>query len=334
MFAAIDVGFGYTKALSGNGGRSIFPSAVTPARGTGDLAAALGGGSVKHRMTATIQGVGEREYLVGSAALAAGATRSWSADGDGRADYAMLVLAALASVGASGLVDVALGLPLSIYLQRDQRRTLRDHIWGLRAAVSWDGRASTTVEAASVRVLSQAVGAYYAALLGPDGAKLAGQAVGAVDIGYHTTDFLLLTPGDGGVSIPDEARSGSLDAGMSQATDAVRQHVVNQTGTPFSPPEGMIEAALRNGGHITVRGESIDIRPVYDEALRSLATRIQTDIQRALGQQIDYLAASLLAGGGGAEIAPYLHLPAMQVVPDPVFANAAGFLQMLARPQR
>ncbi len=335
MFAAIDVGYGFTKALaSPGGGRSIFPSAIAPARGSGDLAAALGGGTVQHRMSVAIQGVELQEFLVGSAALAAGATRSWSADGDGRQDYAVLVLAALAAVGASGLVDIALGLPLSVYLNKDERRRLRDHIWGLRAAVSWDGRASTTVEAASVKVLPQAVGAYYSALLGSDGARLAGQMVGVVDIGYHTSDFLLLVPGGDGVSVPDEARSGSLDAGMSQPIDAVRQYVSSKTGTPFAAPEGMIEAALRNGGHLTVRGREIDVRSAYDEALRTLADRITSEIQRSWGQRIDFLSATLLAGGGGQEVAPYLHLPAITVVEDPIYANAAGFLQMLSRPQR
>ena len=336
MFVAADVGFGFVKALSANGGRSLFPSSVVEAKGPGDLAAALGGGiALKHRMSVYITSLpSPQEYLVGSAALAAGATRSWSADGDGRQDYHLLVLAALASVGASGLVDIALGLPLSVYLNRDERRRLRDHVWGLRAQVGWDGRTTVDVEAASVKVLPQAVGAYYSALLGPDGAKLAGQAVGVVDIGYHTTDFLLLTPGDGGVSIPDESRSGSLDSGMSQVIDAVRQHVSATTGTPFSAPEGLIENAVRNGGHITVRGHAVEVLPAYSQALEALATRIATEIQRTWGRSIDYLAATLLAGGGGAEVAPHLHLPAITVTPDPIFANASGFLAMLSHPSR
>ena len=95
------------------------------------------------------------------------------------------------------------------------------------------------------------------------------------------------------------------------------------------PPEGMVETTMRNGGHLTVRGQSLDLRPAYRETLQSLAGRVATELQRAWGDHLDYLAALLVAGGGGAEIAPHLGLPGVRVVGDAMYANAAGFLQML-----
>lgn len=331
MQVSIDVGYGFTKALSGNGGRSIFPSAVIAARGTGDLAAALGGGSQKHRLS--VQGrtdLHPREYLVGAAALTAGASRTWDTSGSGRDDYLLLVLSALGAVGAEGPIDLALGLPLSVYLQRDERRALRDRVAGLSAWVSWGGRNARHVEISSVKILPQAVGAYYQALA-QDGPRLAGQMAAVLDIGYHTTDYMLMTPGDDGTSVPDEGRSGSLDAGMSQAIDAVRTYVSAQTGVAFSPPEGMVETTLGNGGRITVRGRDLDLRPAYEDALRDLAGRVEAELQRAWGDRIDYLVALLVAGGGGAAAAPHLRLSGLRVMADPAFANAAGFLAMLGR---
>ena len=334
MQVSIDVGYGFTKALSGSGGRSVFPSAVSVARGSGDLAKALGGGAQKHRLSVQVKSdLRPREYLVGTAALSAGASRSWDTSGSGRDDYLGLVLAALGAIEADGPVDVALGLPLAVYLQRDERRALRDRVAGLSAWVSWDGRDARRVEILSVKVLPQAVGAYYSALISANGERLAGQMVGVIDVGYHTTDYLLMTPGDGGMSVPDEGRSGSLDAGMSQAIDAARVYVSEQTGVPFAPPEGMVEATLGNGGHLTVRGRDIDLRPAYDAALRELAGRVEAELQRVWGDRIDYLAALLLAGGGGAAVATHLNLPGLRVLADPAFANAAGFLAMLARTQ-
>ncbi len=329
MRVAIDVGYGFTKALFDQGGRQVFPSVVTPERGTGDLAAALGGTAQRHRLSVQIGSELPQGYLIGSAALAAGGTRTWAVDGSGRDDYPLLVLAALASVGVAGPVALGLGLPLSVYLKRNERRALRDRVTGLAARVSWGGGDARPVAVSSVKVLPQAAGAYYQALA-QDGPRLAGQMVGIVDIGYHTTDYMLMSPGDGGMSVPDEARSDSLDAGMSQVIDAVRGYVSAQTGVAFSPPEGMVETTLGNGGRLTVRGRELDLRPAYDAALRDLASRIEAEMQRAWGDRIDYLAAVLVAGGGGAALAPHLKLPGLRVLADPVFANAAGFLAMLS----
>lgn len=332
MRVSIDVGYGFTKALADNGGRQVFPSAVIRAQGTGDLAAALGNAAHRQRLSVQVKtDLRPREYLVGTAALSAGAMRTWNTSGSAREDYLLLVLAALAAVGADGAVDVALGLPLSVYLQRDERRALRDRVAGLAAWVSWEGSNARRVTVASVKVLPQAAGAYYAALLGSHGARLTGQMAGVLDVGYHTTDYMLMIPGDGGMSVADEARSSSLDVGMSQAIDTVRAYVSGQTGVPFAPPEGMVESTLSDGAHLTVRGHDLDLRPAYDTALRDLAGRIEAEIQRAWGDRIDYLACLLLAGGGGAAVAPHLRLPGVQVMAEPAFANAAGFLAMLTR---
>ena len=331
---AADIGYGYVKVISEGGGRTIFPSAVTPAPGSGDLAAALGGGPVRHRLSLQLAaGPAPSEYLVGSVALTAGASRSWVASGAGREDYLLLVLAALAATGAEGRVELALGLPLSLYLARDERRALRDRVTDLAAWCSWDGSDARRLEVASVRIMPQAAGAYYTALLGPDGGRLAGQLVGVIDVGYRTTDYLLLTPSEGGAALPDEARSGSVEAGMSQVIDAVRADVSARSGVPFSPPEGMVETTLENGGRLTVRGRTVDLRPTYDNAVRSLSGRIEAEIRRAWGERIDYLSALLIAGGGGAAITARMVLPAARLVPDPTFANAAGFLAMLSGAQ-
>lgn len=103
--------------------------------------------------------------------------------------------------------------------------------------------------------------AYSAALLGSEGGRLAGRLADVVDVGYRTTDYLLLVPGEGGAALPDEARSGSVDAGRSQVVDAVRADVAAQGGVPCTPPEGLVEATVSAGEHLTVRGRAVDLRP-------------------------------------------------------------------------
>lgn len=70
---------------------------------------------------------------VRSPAVRATSRRSWEASGARRGDYALLVLAALAAAGADDPTELALSLPLRLYLAREERSALRDRIAGLSA---------------------------------------------------------------------------------------------------------------------------------------------------------------------------------------------------------
>lgn len=320
----IDVGYGFVKAAAPDGRRCIFPSAACRAVGSGDLASVLGGQGLRHRVAVQRLPAGtQEEWLVGDAALAAGASRTWDSEASQRDGYDVLTMASVSILGAEGAVILSLGLPLGLWLKRQERQALRDRLSGLAARVSVDGGPTRSILVTKVKVFPQSVGAYVAALHRPGGERLAGKAVGVVDVGFKTCDYLLLVPGPDGVAVPDEARCGSVDAGIGQATEAVRQYLAGQVGT--LPPEGVVEAALRGGGLLPVRGRDLDLRPIYQEALADLAARVEAEIRRVWTAQLDYLAAVLLAGGGGAALAPYLRLPCVQVVPEAIHANALGF---------
>lgn len=321
---AIDVGYGFVKAVAENGRRCVFASVVATA-GTGELAAALGGSAPAHRLDvaeATNDGTNGK-WLVGDAAQAAGGVRAWQTEASQRQGYDLLALAAIAVLGGAGLVSVALGLPLQIFLDREERRALRVRMEGLSAWISLNGADARYTQISQVRVFPQGLGAYAAHVANSRGSLPPGRAIGVVDVGYRTTDFLLLQPSPAG-PVPDEARSGSIDTGVGQAYEAVRTSLQRETGLMI--PAGMVEQALAGHGSLPIRGKEYPVQPLFVEAARAIASRIEADLRRAWADRIDFLGAILLAGGGGAALAPFLALPGAQVVPDAVFANAHGFL--------
>lgn len=331
MLVAADVGYGWTKVLGHRPGepvrRAIYPSAVAPRRGDGELSGVLGGAAPRHRVDVLADDGSEVRYLVGDAALAAGAARTWSGAAD-RPDYGVLILSGCALVGADGAVDLAVGMPVSAWAaDREGRRRLRERLLGLAARVSVDGGPYRRVVVLSAQVYPQAVAAYLSVLGGPDGHRLAGRPVGVLDIGHRTSDFTILTPGQTGQPIPDEERTGSMDIGVSIAYDLVRAALAREAGGAV-PPDDVLTAAVGRG-EIAVHGKVVDVRSIWAEAAREVAGRIAAHVRRAWGDRLPYLAAIAVVGGGGAALGPYLGLPGQVVVADGQWANVEGYLRLL-----
>lgn len=323
MLIGIDVGFGYTKAVAGNGRQISFPSVIAPRRGTGELGRLLGGEGPKHALDIEEQhGAGPQYLWVGEAAVSADGTRTWDDEAARRGDYDRLVLAALALLGAEGSVAIVVGVPLAMYANRDGRRALRDRLERLEAWVGVDGETARLIRVVTCRVYPQGVGAYISALNSAGGDGLANQPVGLIDVGYRTTDYLLLEP-VGGVPVPNEDRSGSLDRGIGAAYDQVRASLGAMASL------ARVESALLNGGLLTYQGTQRDLRPAFEAAARELAEAVSSHLERAWATQLPYLGGILLAGGGGQALAGYLPTigrTTTQVVQEPAFANARGYL--------
>lgn len=328
MIVAVDVGYGFTKVARAGGRRCCFPSAVamTPG-GASALAKVLGAGSAPQHRVQMQRGAAEPEtFLIGEAALAAGAGRSWEGRAAERGGYDALVFAGLGLVGAEGPTDLRVGLPLGLYLQPAERAGLRQRLAGLAAWVSVGDGTAVWIEAERVRVLPQGAGAFASAVTAaPD---LAREPVGLIDVGYRTTDLLLMRPGGAGL-IPDEPACGSFDAGAGRVYERVRRTVGARAGVLV--PEGAVEDALAHlAGRLIVRGREYDLGALVNAEAEHLATEVATQVRRLWSDRLDFLGTVLLAGGGGALLLPHLGAlhPALRLLPDPVYANAAGFLLM------
>ena len=320
MVVAVDCGYGWTKGVNEAGQRVAFPSVVAPPSQGRDLGA-LSGTPPEWRVI--VDGLAT---MIGDAAVSRpDATRAWDASAADRAGYRALVLGAAALLGATGPIDLRLGLPLTVYFDPAARQALRER-FRASATVTIAGRPPLAVEPVRVRVLPQGAGAYFAAVAVDPG--LRDRPVGVIDIGHRTTDYTVFARGPKGLA-PREDLSGSVDAGMADVYASVRTRLESQIGKPVAPER--VERLLRwSDGIADVAGRRLDLRPWVDEASAALGERIKADVSRAWGDEMDFLAAVLLAGGGAMALASHLRgiHPAAKTLQDASFANAQGFFLM------
>ncbi|MBX6351541.1 MAG: ParM/StbA family protein [Clostridia bacterium] len=329
MLVSVDVGYGYTKAVADTGRRAWFPSVVAQGPGFGRLASSIGVAGPGHEVTVRQADGTESRFLVGEAALLSNGVRSWDLTSSGRRDYGRLVLSALGVLGVAqpetADVDLALGLPLFAFFQADERRRLQQQLAGQRAWIQVGRDGGGYVHIRDVKVYAQAVGAYVTAA--GDGASATQGPVGLIDVGYRTTDYLLLNLTPVG-PVPDEARSGSADGGVGTAIEGVARSVSEETGVLV--PDSMVESALGASGALMVKGRRYDVRDMMTRELEGLGARLVDQIRRAWDDRLDFLDALFVAGGGGQAMFPQLKAlhPSATLLDDPIFANARGFLSL------
>ncbi len=299
---AVDAGHGFTKALSADGLRQIFPSLICPAPATVDL------GEFVPSHTVAIDGV---PYLVGEAARKH-ATPLWSRDKAADPDTLQLVLVAAAQLGAMGPVALATGLPLFWF--GAQRRRFREALTGYGASVQLPGQAAQRLWIESVMVLPQGVAAAGPVLSSVDyepGAYL------IVDIGYRTTDYIIVTKAPNGTLdyAPDAA--GSLPLGMSAVTKTVVDAINRQYQVEYTPAE------IESQTTVTVRGQHIDVTQRRRETQTSVGKQIAQQLALALGPKLDKLLGMVAVGGGSSLLTQVL--PGLIVPHDPQWANVQGY---------
>ncbi|HEY8341899.1 MAG TPA: ParM/StbA family protein [Calditerricola sp.] len=305
--ASVDVGFGYVKAvLPDSDSKAVFPAALAPVdEGLGD--------TLGRRDTVRING---EPYLVGRAALDAGAQASWQTGEEGvRRDYPMLVGAALGKMGAPpGSLTLCVGLPLSSYAT--DRQALHDALRDQTLKVN-----DVLYHLAEVKVFPQGVGAYAAAM--EDEPDLRYRPVGVIDIGYRTTDYLIIRHDDRRRAQP--ILWGTADIGGQSVASACGQILARQ-GVRVSLAQ--IERALETGQSLWLRGQEVPL-PV-DAARAQVAAAIANAVQHAWREEMDTLAAIIVTGGAGKALADYFPWPHVRVPKDPLFANARGYLLLAA----
>ena len=302
---AIDAGHGYTKALSATA-QTIFPSLICPAPASVDL------GDYAHSQAIQIDGTAT---LVGESARAH-ATPLWSRDKATDPDTLRLILVAAAELGATGPVALATGLPLAWY--GSQRRAFRDALTGYGATIERPGQAPQRIWFEAVKVLPQGLSAAGPILI--QAIREPGDYL-VVDIGYRTTDYLIVSKSPNGRLdyAPDAA--GSLPMGTGAVGKALADAVSQQYQVEFSPPE------VESVPTVTIRGQHIDLTQRRHAANQAVGKQLLQSLALELGSTLDKLIGIIVVGGG-SDILTHL-LPTALVSDQPQWANVQGYWSAL-----
>ena len=311
---AIDIGYSAVKAISENGTRVCFPSVVAPA--TEDLL----NGAVKNILKHSVKTSTGQEYWVGEAAMQSSNAIATLSREKPAEIHDMLIVTAAYLLDVSEGDTLAVGLPISYY--RGQRQELHRRLLMLNNFVSVDNNPAKRISFGSVKVFPQALGALFLQDL-QDG------FIGVIDIGYLTTDYLLFDIRQG-QPIPILEACGSIEIGVSQVHQRLATIFHAKTGVnlPIYMQTKTVDKSLR-GDSLLVAGKEIDLSRDIKQICRETTLQIEEAVKSRWRDKIDFVSQIIGIGGGMELLKPYFMLPQLVFMPDPVFANAEGFLKLM-----
>lgn len=242
-------------------------------------------------------------------------------------EYLALFYAVLAKIGAPRIHRLVTGLPVSqMYGQQGSPTLAEKLIKRLKGVHSVSPSLVVTVD--EVLVVPQPAGAFRAQIDCDRSFASDPHALSmVVDIGYFSSDWAMLR----GVKIMDE-HSGSSTEATSRVLEKARAQIsLDYPDVEIS--EARIESAYRDGRETIRAGRyDIEIRPFINRAARRVCEDVVNAIQKKRRGSDESINTILVAGGGGALIAPFLKssFPSAEVVlsDQSVLANATGFCLM------
>lgn len=325
MLFGVDLGYRRVKAVASSGARRAFSSAVALAPDLeldGTAARAALGGAGGERMTVAVDG---RAYYVGESAHGVRGA-AFPAEGRKLQDTLEVVrlMAALGAVsnGRVRRARIVTGLPVREHdAQHEALAELIRRDWAFGFCGS-----ERRVEVEAVEVVPQGAGVYFDYLLSDRG-RLArrdayAETIMVVDVGGRTTDIVTMREGD---YLRDQ--TDGVEIGVRNIQEHVGRYLARELGETYGP--AALEGAVRQGW-IRHYGERYDLQ----DAIAEIVPEAWAPIFTRLAELVETWGAidrMLLAGGGALLIAP--HLEAMlqrmriEVVPEPEFGNARGYLK-------
>lgn len=329
MNIGLDLGFGYVKGVNSQNKRIIFPSIVSigfdrPLAGifnTNDI--------IENLHVKIIDKDGENSYYIGNLARREGFSNSFALDIDkytepeARALLSAAVL--LLTLNENEPVNLVTGLPLKQF--QAYKKAFEEELKNYKALISLpEYKLMKTVEFEKVTVFPQAAGAvYYALLEDLDKYLLSDSYIVLIDIGFKTTDYIVFFVEDRPYFLAD--LSGTIDAGISKIFTAMEQIYTVKTGSNLDTGDFI---TILNKGSIYFKGKYIDFTEEITALKKELAKLIEKRIYTSLKGILDKVMVIFVAGGGGADLYPYLkdvHTN-VELVKDAQFANALGFLKV------
>lgn len=303
MMIAIDAGHGYTKGLSTRGARTVFPSLIAPAPAGMDLGEYASGDPVK---------IDGRSFLVGESARSH-ATPLWSREKATDADTLRLILVAATQLGAVGPVSLATGLPLSWF--GPQRRALQEVLTGYGGTVQLPGQLAQRLWFESVKVLPQGVAAAVVVLADPS--YRSGPYV-VVDVGYRTTEYLLVRKNPDGKLSYESTHAGSIEIGTHAVAQKLAGGLERDYHLTFKPAE------VESAESVFVLGQAVSLSVAREQAVMVVRQQIRDQLTETLDDRLLKAAGIMLVGGGSGLLSGAF--TGAVVVPNGQWANAQAYL--------
>jgi len=226
-------------------------------------------------------------------------------------------------------VSVVTGLPVSYY-RRDAKK-VQELLRGYHKIeyLSLDKKdRERRLNITKVKVIPQPMGSVFNLLLDDKGKvnnkKIVSQKIGIVDIGFRTTDFVLL----------DHLRyiergSSTTDNGMSKCFSLIANKLRQKTGVNVELYR-LYQAIF--SGSIKIRGKEYNITNLKNKVYSHFASQIVNDINRIWENDWD-IDLIVLTGGGAKELMEYLkpliegNVILVENKSDPRLNNVKGYLK-------
>ena len=323
----IDIGFGFTKVATRDEAL-IFKSLLGDPTDI-QFRENIGDGAFIKNLHVTIDG---RSYFIGDFAEQQSNVRRFTLDNDKLISEFVKVLA-LTAVGIYSdrhtPVSVVSGLPVG-YLA-DNRNRFFQILKGQHTITYHKPDGSETrkeIKIDKVQMLPQPLGSLFNLLMNGEGKatnmELAKKKIGAIDIGFRTTDFAILNQ----LKFIDRGSS-TIEIGISTSFAEIANKLQEMCGINVELYR-MYKAV--ETGTIKIRGQEYNISTIKDQAYSLLAGKIAGVINELWADEWD-IDVIILTGGGSAELTKYLkQLIAGEIIPvenniDTRLNNVQGYLK-------
>ncbi len=323
----IDVGFGFTKAV--NGKEYIIFKSIIGEYTDIQFNFALEGEEWEENLQVKI---GDNMFFLGELAEKQSLVRQYTLDQEKMVSEFVKILA-LSSLGM--LVDdidtvgVVTGLPVGYY-RRDAKK-IQEILQGFHKIefLSSTGKnREKRLNIARVKVIPQPMGSVFNLLFDEKGKitnkKLINQKIGVVDIGFRTTDFVLL----------DHLRyiergSSTTDNGMSKCFSLISNKLRQKTGITIELYR-LYQAIF--SGSIKIKGKEYNITNLKNRVYSHFASQIANDINRIWENDWD-IDLIVLTGGGAKDLFEFIkplvegNIILVESKSDPRLNNVMGYLK-------
>lgn len=336
-YVSIDLGYGYVKAISSLGKRVLFPSLV--GKGYERVITDVFSEEKNDLLNMQVTYNGENWFVGELANESRSLSRIFERERFEHLYTHILLNIAIQLVtnNHSGPTYLATGLPLDFY--KAQAKSFQDSITGQQPELEWvtgplKGQTiKNNIERAIV--FPQGASAIFSALINHEGKYVypqfmtEGSLIGLIDIGFRTTDFVVVEIKGNGAFTPKAKLSGTVDDGVVNLHRDIRQAFKTKTGGA-DLNEFHLNRVLRDQT-LKYKGEKIDFADIISMSKKSIAANIVDRLKSVWGEESDLFDAIFLAGGGGNMfenlIQPQFDNRLIKVT-ESQFANAIGYLRL------